>query len=367
MTINPEVRIYRPNQVPPKQLFEEAAAHLTAIQNALSSSDQNGSAIQTFTEMVEEQMIALIFSSNANERAGLDHAETRRICNRVFAGEQVSATKTVTQHQSEQYQRDLEYLRIANGIQEHGSDDVIKARREVIQHAQALQHIVGAFLSQKDDTTLLTEKLIKETHKILYEGIQLDSRAFGDLARTVGTSYAGVYRQHHVYAGCTQFTDPQEAPWRMAKLVKEFNEDVRSRQQSGKMDPFYLSADVAQDFVTIHPFSDGNGRMSRLLLSADLFKFAGVIADIGEHQSEREEYMWIARESTGGGTFEEERARAKFGGIRGRESEPVAAKDGGQVESTFVKCSSNSQVCFEVGRGDRRQASGGCSVAMIPL
>lgn len=25
--------------------------------------------------------------------------------------------------------------------------------------------------------------------------------------------------------------------------------------------------------------------------------------------------MWIARESTGGGTFEEERARAKFGGF----------------------------------------------------
>lgn len=29
LTINPEVRIYRPNQVPPKQLFEEAAAHIT--------------------------------------------------------------------------------------------------------------------------------------------------------------------------------------------------------------------------------------------------------------------------------------------------------------------------------------------------
>lgn len=272
--------------------------------------------------MVEEQMIALIFISNANERAGLDHAETRRICNRVFAGEQVSATEI----QSEQYQRDLEYLRLANGIQEPDSEAVIKARREVIQHAQALQHIVGAFLSQKDDTTLLAEKLIKETHKILCEGIQLDSRAFGDLARTVGTSYAGVYRQHHVYAGCTQFTDPQEVPWRMAKLVKGFNEDVRSRQESGKMDPFYLSADVAQDFVTIHPVSDGDGRMSRLLLSAYLFKFAGVIADIGEHQPEREEYMWIARESTGGGTFEEERARAKFGGFVAERANPWLRK-----------------------------------------
>lgn len=129
------------------------------------------------------------------------------------------------------------------------------------------------------------------------------------------TSYAGRHRENRVMTGGTQFCSPEEVPIRMTTFVKDFNRDVYSREDTGELIPFYLAADVAQDFVMMHPFSDGNGRMSRLLLNAYLVKCAGVVMDIGLRE-ERNEYMSIAKEASGvdeDGELLEEVARAKLG------------------------------------------------------
>jgi fido (protein-threonine AMPylation protein) len=70
-------------------------------------------------------------------------------------------------------------------------------------------------------------------------------------------------------------------------------------------DPFYLAADICQDFVTIYPFKDGNGRMCRLIANAFLIKYAGIVISIGEHDEERKQYLAIA-EMVGDGETEEE-------------------------------------------------------------
>lgn len=60
-----------------------------------------------------------------------------------------------------------------------------------------------------------------------------------------------------------QPTPAFETPDAMNKLCNEF----RSAEQQDMINPAILTAMFVLDFLCIHPFTDGNGRMSRLLMS----------------------------------------------------------------------------------------------------
>jgi len=122
--------------------------------------------------------------------------------------------------------------------------------------------------------------------------------------------YAGVYRKRNVQAGSTVFPDFHTIEREMGLLVEGFTLDIQSREEDGEMDPFYLAADLCQDFVFIHPFQDGNGRMCRLLANAVLIRYAGVFV-MWETEWERKEYMSIVEVGADGET--EEVARGMLG------------------------------------------------------
>jgi fido (protein-threonine AMPylation protein) len=57
------------------------------------------------------------------------------------------------------------------------------------------------------------------------------------------------------------------------------------------------AARLATDFVCIHPFEDGNGRLCRMILNVMSIKYAGCTVPIGVEEEEREEYLkeaWLA-------------------------------------------------------------------------
>ena len=54
----------------------------------------------------------------------------------------------------------------------------------------------------------------------------------------------------------------------MERLCAEYNEQIAN----GVYDPILVSLLFAFDFVSIHPFNDGNGRMSRLLTLLLLYR-----------------------------------------------------------------------------------------------
>lgn len=155
----------------------------------------------------------------------------------------------------------------------------------MIQHALALQYIVNEMVVKE---RLLSEDIILETHRILTEKIDAPGG-------NPWTKYSGQYRHIHVHAGSTNFVTPKFVPNKMRELIQEFNSNIQEAEKNKTLDPFTLAAKYCNDFVLIHPFVDGNGRVCRLILNAILLRYAGVLVALGEHDESRKEYLDIQR------------------------------------------------------------------------
>lgn len=66
-----------------------------------------------------------------------------------------------------------------------------------------------------------------------------------------------------------QFATPEETPAKMNDLMDSY----RKNAESEDINPILLAAAFHYEFVRIHPFDDGNGRMSRLLMNFILMRF----------------------------------------------------------------------------------------------
>ena len=91
-------------------------------------------------------------------------------------------------------------------------------------------------------------------------------------------NYGGKYKNVQNYISATaengeSFTlftplSPFETPMAMQNLCEEYNKAIDKRD----VDPLLLIPIFIHDFLCIHPFNDGNGRMSRLLTTLLLYR-----------------------------------------------------------------------------------------------
>lgn len=110
----------------------------------------------------------------------------------------------------------------------------------------------------------LTPNYILQLHKILY------SRS----SKNIGGSFKNV--QNYISAtdgngkSYTLFTPlaPYETPIAIEQICEQFNKAL----VDGEVDVLILIPTFIHDFLCIHPFLDGNGRMSRLLTTLLLYK-----------------------------------------------------------------------------------------------
>ena len=75
----------------------------------------------------------------------------------------------------------------------------------------------------------------------------------------------GDYRLVSAYSGNHYYPAYNKIPARMAQLVEALQEKIKSVTEIEKI--YELSFDAHFELVTIHPFGDGNGRSSRLLMN----------------------------------------------------------------------------------------------------
>lgn len=110
----------------------------------------------------------------------------------------------------------------------------------------------------------LTPNYILQLHKIMFS--HTDS-SFGGTFKNVQNFISATNADGKAYTLFTPLA-PYETPPAMQELCDEYNRSIGD----GKVDPLLVIPVFIHDFLCIHPFIDGNGRMSRLLTTLLLYR-----------------------------------------------------------------------------------------------
>ena len=139
---------------------------------------------------------------------------------------------------------------------------------EAINHQEAIAYIKELM----DKNTAINEREILCIHNLILRGIYPED--------------AGKYRKVQVMIKGSSHMPPQ--PFLVAKEMEELF--IWYQTNKNNLHPVILAAEMHERLVTIHPFIDGNGRTSRLLMNLILLQHGYVIANIKGTNESRMEY-----------------------------------------------------------------------------
>lgn len=133
---------------------------------------------------------------------------------------------------------------------------------EAINHRDAILFVEELVSKQH----ALDEWTIKSLHQLVLKNIDAEN--------------AGKYREVNVMISGAEHTPPQalQVPEQMQAFIEWYNTDA------GALHPVERAAKVHGEFVKIHPFTDGNGRTSRLLMNLELMKagYPATVIEVGQ-------------------------------------------------------------------------------------
>ncbi|RYC62021.1 hypothetical protein CHU98_g4188 [Xylaria longipes] len=236
---------------------------------------------------IDDEACHVVFGSNLIEDAGAGLDYTVPLCQRIFRGEYVDAA--AIDPNSFDYTDLLRYFNQRG--QKINQAAAIRIRREIIQHAQALSWAI-------DNIVLAgmpwTEDAVKTIHNILYAGMANDDVAPGEYRGADHPIAAKYIDPKTGKEKVTRFIHPRAVPSYMAAWVKNLNVDIWRVDNGVPFDPYDLSAKHYHHFINIHPFGDGNGRTSRIILNCLVMKFTGHLIPVGKDDKEKDEFLGIA-------------------------------------------------------------------------
>ena len=137
-----------------------------------------------------------------------------------------------------------------------------RGEQEVAGYAEVMEMV---FVSWSD--IALTENHIKQLHRELLRYSEKDGRHRGAY-KTSSNSVAAFDAEGNQIGIVFETASPFETPGRMAELVVWFNDTV----QDGRLHPLLAIGIFVVVFLEIHPFQDGNGRLSRVLTTLLLLR-----------------------------------------------------------------------------------------------
>lgn len=149
---------------------------------------------------------------------------------------------------------------------------------EAINHAEAI-HYIKDIAGQDVE---ISQRTIKEIHALILHGIDREN--------------AGRYRSVPVMISGSTHMPPQ--PYLIEKQMEDFMLRFRQMEQE-KVHPVLVAAYLHEELVRIHPFIDGNGRTSRLLMNLYLLRHGYVIVALkGSNDAKVSYYKALERSHT---------------------------------------------------------------------
>lgn len=114
------------------------------------------------------------------------------------------------------------------------------------------------------DAIPITQNYILQLHKILYSHM---NNPMAGRTKSVQNYISATYPDGHVETLFTPLA-PYETPEALDRICEEYNRVIGNME----VEPLIAIPVFIHDFLCIHPFNDGNGRMSRLLTTLLLYR-----------------------------------------------------------------------------------------------
>lgn len=150
------------------------------------------------------------------------------------------------------------------------------------QEIAGYRDVLG-IIHESFDAIPITQNYILQLHKILYN--HMNNPAAGR-TKTVQNYISATYPDGHTETLFTPLS-PFETPEAFDSICDEYNRVIGNME----LEPLIAIPVFIHDFLCIHPFNDGNGRMSRLLTTLLLYrsgfhvgKYISLEAKIAQHK-----------------------------------------------------------------------------------
>lgn len=134
-----------------------------------------------------------------------------------------------------------------------------RAEEEIAGYRDVLNIIHESF-----DAIPLTQNFILQLHKIMYSHM---NNPMAGRTKNVQNYISATHSDGKTEVLFTPL-DPFETPAALDKICEEYNRVIGNNE----LEPLIAIPVFIHDFLCIHPFNDGNGRMSRLLTTLLLYR-----------------------------------------------------------------------------------------------
>mgnify|MGYP000251163396 CR=1 FL=1 len=151
------------------------------------------------------------------------------------------------------------------------TDDRLKkiVREKTMPQSRSEKEIAGyrdvlSIIHESFDVIPITQNYILQLHKILYSHM---NNPLAGRTKSVQNYITATYPDGHVETLFTPLA-PYETPEALDRICEEYNRVIGNME----LEPLIAIPVFIHDFLCIHPFNDGNGRMSRLLTTLLLYR-----------------------------------------------------------------------------------------------
>ena len=131
------------------------------------------------------------------------------------------------------------------------------------QEIAGYRDVLG-LIHESFDAIPITKNYILQLHKILYSHM---NNPMAGRTKTVQNYISATYPDGHTEILFTPLA-PYETPEALDRICEEYNRVIGNME----VEPLIALPIFIHDFLCIHPFNDGNGRMSRLLTTLLLYR-----------------------------------------------------------------------------------------------